>query len=65
MGNIECGKKKYPDKLAAQLALAWLMNKKSRRTEKSLYYCQKCKAYHLTKMRQYRRKRYDKRTRKK
>lgn len=46
-----CNKKRY-DKLGAQLMLSsclWKSNFKADRQEIRIYYCNICKAYHLTK----------------
>lgn len=50
MGN-PCKKKKYKDKLSVMIALANCQSKgNSKRMETRYYWCEECKAYHLTKM---------------
>lgn len=47
----ECKKKRYPSKLAADMALTRIWTKKRERRAKSegrAYYCKHCSAWHLT-----------------
>lgn len=45
-----CNKKKYKDKLSAMIALASCNSKHNKhRMETRYYWCNICKAYHLTK----------------
>ena len=49
--SIDCRKKKYGDKISAMFALSqakYCGNFTSRRNEKRIYFCEKCKAWHLT-----------------
>lgn len=49
---MSCGKVKYKDKLAAMVALVRCKGKHNnawKRQEKRVYYCNECKAWHLTK----------------
>ena len=50
MQNTKCTKIKYRDKLSAMIALASCTSKHNKkRLETRFYWCDKCKAYHLTK----------------
>ena len=45
-----CKKKRYKDKISAMIALASCKHsKKGKRQECRIYWCDKCKSYHLTK----------------
>lgn len=46
-----CKKKRYGDKISAMFALSqakYCGNFTSKRNEKRIYFCEKCKAWHLT-----------------
>ena len=45
-----CKKKKYKDKISAMFALSQCKRGKGHRQEIRLYYCNECKAWHLTKI---------------
>ena len=46
---IKCNKIKYKDKISAMFALSQCKRKsKGKRQEKRIYYCNICKAWHLT-----------------
>lgn len=48
--TIKCNKRKFKDKIAAMFALSQCRARinKGNRQEKRIYFCEKCKAYHLT-----------------
>jgi hypothetical protein len=58
---VECKKIKYKDKIAAMLALASCRHdKKGKRQEHRIYYCDICECYHLTSKKFKKDKDYDK-----
>jgi len=56
-----CKKKKYKDKISAMFALAKCKNnKKGKRQETRIYYCEECNCWHLTKINKYDGRQYQK-----
>lgn len=54
-----CKKKKYKDKISAMFALAKCKNnKKGKRQETRIYYCEECNCWHLTKIKKYDNRQY-------
>lgn len=47
---MTCKKKKYKDAVSAMFALSQCKKGKGHRQEILFYYCDKCKCYHLTKI---------------